>query len=295
MNIPSKFGTIVVATDLSGADSPALRHAQAIARLHGSKLVLVHVLDPVGYAFPHGTPSALAADRAAREEIAQIEQEMCSHGIPVHSVVESGLICERVLQAVNDHHADLLVLGTKAGSSAGRLALGTVARQLLAKAPCPVLTVSANAEPTLPWAGRWRHVLATTDFSPSSLSALHLAQRIVHSQLLALHVSSHEKSATCSRCLERLRFLAPFNESHTVPVDHVVAPGDSADVIVEFAKAFHADLVVLGSPDKELSDEDLPTSTVLRVISRVTCPVLCVPAVHKTQLIEITEQAVAKC
>jgi nucleotide-binding universal stress UspA family protein len=77
--------------------------------------------------------------------------------------------------------------------------------------------------------------------------------------------------------MERLRFLAPFNESHTVPVEHIVASGSAGKVIAEYAEKFGADLVVLGSPENELAEEDLATSTVLQVISKVKCPCSACP------------------
>jgi nucleotide-binding universal stress UspA family protein len=285
-----KFNTIVVATDLCETTSSALRYAQAIARVHESTLVIVHVIDPLAYAFPNGAPTYLAADQAARADLARIEEETRNQGIPVHSVVESGVVCERILQAVTDHHADLVVLGTRARGEAGRVALGTVARQLLAKAPCPVLAVSPDADASLPWAGDWRRVLAATDFSAASLSALSFAHRVAQSQFLALHVSPCTNVRPCMQCLERLRFLAPFNESHTVPVEHVVTSGDVAKVIAEHAWKFHADLVVLGSPANQLTEEDLPSSTVLQVISYVNCPVLCIPPLAGIRSIEVIKK-----
>ena len=295
MNTNMKFKTIAVATDLSNATSSALRYALAIARLHGSTLVVVHVVDPLGYAFPNGAPSSLVAFQAAREELAKIESGAHDHGVPVHSVVETGVVFERILQAVIDHHADLLVLGTRAKSKAGRVALGTVARQLLAKAPCPIMAISPDVDATLAYAGRWPCVLAAADFSAPSLSALQTAHQMAHSQLVALHVSRATGGHSCSNCLERLRFLTPFNESHTVPVEHIVAAGEPGQLITEYAQQFHADLVVLGSPENELTEEDFPSSTVLEVISNVTCPVLCVPPLKKTPYIEAIEEEAVKC
>src|SRR5271166_5517026 len=184
-----KFGTILVATDLSPAESTTLRYAQAIARLHGSTLVIVHVIDPVGYAFPDGAPEFAIADMNARDELRRIESELRSEGIQTHSVVETGVICERILQAVRDHHADLLIVGTGTKSVLGKVALGTVARQLLARTPCPILTVSPEAGMHFPWTGGgWRRVLVATDFSPASHAALNFAQLVAHDQLIALHV-----------------------------------------------------------------------------------------------------------
>jgi len=272
-----KFKTITVATDLGDTASSALRYAQGIARIHQSTLVLVHVIDPLGYAFPEGAPVSIESNKAALEEVAKVEEETRRQGIPVHSIIETGVVCERILQAVKDHHSDLLVLGTRAKTEAGRVALGMIDRQLLAKAPCPILTVPPDAEALLPWAGRWRHVLAAIDFSPVSVAALFCAHQMANKQLIALHVPRCYSEDECSKCVERLRFLAPFNESHTVPVEHIVKSGDANELIPEYARKYHVDLVILGAPANVLSDEDLHTSTVLQVVSRVKCPVLGVP------------------
>jgi nucleotide-binding universal stress UspA family protein len=274
-----QFNTIVVATDFTDTASSALRYAKAIALRHKSVLVVVHVIDPVSYAFPEGIPDYAAADQAAREELRRIEEETWHHGIPIHSVVETGIVFERILQAVADHNGDLLVLGTRAKTGIGRAALGAVARRLLAKAECPVLTVPPDSESHLPWAGHWRHVLVATDFSAASLSALGHAQRVAYEQLMVVHAADDTSADDCKRYIEQLRFLAPMNESHTLPVEHIVMPGEAGSVIVEHAKRFHADLVVLGSPAVELAEEDFHTSTVLQVVSQVDCPVLCVPCI----------------
>jgi nucleotide-binding universal stress UspA family protein len=271
-----KFRTIAVATDLSDPASAALRYAQAMARMYKAILVVVHVIDPLAYAFPEGAPRYVTANQSAIAELRKIEEETSALGIPIHSVIESGIVCDRILQALKDYNADLLVLGTRAKGEAGRVALGTVARQLLAKSRCPILTVSPEAAKSLPWAGCWGRVLAATDFSPASIRALRCAHQVALRQLIVLHVPECAKEAGCQ---ERLRFLAPLNESHTVPVEHVVAAGNASERIFEYAQKFAADLVVLGSPESELTEEDFHTSTVLQVVSKVRCPVLCLPLV----------------
>jgi nucleotide-binding universal stress UspA family protein len=288
-----KFKTIALATDLSYTASSALRYAQTMARMNESALVLVHVIDPLAYAFPNGAPSLLTANLSAVAELKKVEEETTALGIPVHSVLESGIVCERILQAVKDHHADLLILGTRAKTEAGRVALGTVARQLLAESRCPILTVSPEAVNSLPWAGCWRRVLAATDFSPASIQAVQCAHQVALRQLILLHVSECQKGHECSNCRERLRLLAPFNESHTVPVEHIVVPGEAGELIPEYAQKFGVDLVVLGSPENELTEEDFRTSTVLQVISKVKCPVLCLPFVPNSTPAELIHEAAA--
>src|ERR1700753_3361441 len=86
------FRTIVAAIDFSEESSAALRCAQELARLQHAMLLLVHVIDPVGYAFPEGAPAAIERDKAAREELTRIEAEVKHQGIPVHSRVETGMV-----------------------------------------------------------------------------------------------------------------------------------------------------------------------------------------------------------
>jgi nucleotide-binding universal stress UspA family protein len=286
-----KFRTIAVATDLSDPASAALRYAQQMARMYQSTLVVVHVIDPLAYAFPEGAPLLLAANRAAAAELKKIEEETSALGIPVHSVIESGIVCDRISQAAQDYHADLLVLGTRAKTEAGRVALGTVARQLLARSSCPILTISPDAVKSLPWAGCWGRVLAATDFSPASIRALQCAHQVALRQLILLHVPEGEGVLDSAHCQERLRFLAPLNESHTVPVEHIVEVGDAADLIHQYAEKFAVDLLVLGSPTRVLTEEDFHSSTVLQVISRVRCPVLCLPVQPDPSAAKLSPQA----
>lgn len=284
------FRTIVVATDFSEESSAALRCAQELARLEHAMLLLIHVIDPVGYAFPAGAPPAIDHDKAAREELARIEGEVRALGIPVHSRVETGIVCERILLSLRDHRAALLVLGTRAVSGAGRAALGLVTRQLLAHAPCPILTVAPENPASPRRFGRWNNVMVATDFSSASLSALTYAQQIAGGQLIVVHTARCGRHLECPNCLERLRFLAPFDEAHGLPVDHVVTGGDPSSVIVEAAENLHPDLIVMGAPSPAHQEHDLEHSTVAQVIAGVTTPVLIVPESRERYSDELIEE-----
>jgi hypothetical protein len=74
------FKTIVAAIDFTDESSAALRCAQELARLRHAMLLLVHVIDPVGYAFPAGAPVEVGRDKAAREELGRIVGELRKRG-----------------------------------------------------------------------------------------------------------------------------------------------------------------------------------------------------------------------
>jgi nucleotide-binding universal stress UspA family protein len=78
-------------------------------------------------------------------------------------------------------------------------------------------------------------------------------------------------------------------------VEHIVTEGDAGALIGEYADRFHAELVVLGSPVNELTDEDFPTSTVLQVVSAVSCPVLCVPTLAEPAETNALKEVTLSC
>ena len=278
--------TVVVAAEFSDGDCAALDYARVIAHSRNEKLVEVHSIDPVVYAFSGDVPGSVLADRASRGEFARFEEAARKHGMESHSKCDSNVIYQRIREAVQDSSASLLVLGTKARSAVGRAALGALARQLLIHCPCPILTVPAGAEARLSKAGLWGNVVVATDFSASSIAALRYAQDVVYGRLIVVHTVCCGKEASCSTCLGRLQYLSPFNESHTAPVEHFVAGGDPVAKISELVKRFRADLIVLGAPSIELSPREMESSTIVQIVSHAPCPVLIVPETDPTLAME---------
>jgi nucleotide-binding universal stress UspA family protein len=267
------FKKIVYVSDLSGEPSYGLRYIQKLVHERHAELVLVHSLDPIVYALP----SAELPDRAAKAELTAMEHDPQRHGANHDSLVQREQICAEILNEARRHSATLLVLSTAGRTAAGRMALATIARRLLADTPCSILTIPTPAESaTLPrW--MWQNVIAATDFSDAGIAALDVAQRIAGRGLVVLHSTQCGKEHQCSHCMTRLRMLAPFNESHTLPVEHLVASGIVTTAIASVEQRVHTDLLVLGAPHVAIDSGHLADSTVYRAIVESHCPVLLVP------------------
>ena len=67
------------------------------------------------------------------------------------------------MQAVEDQHADLVVLGSHGHARFSKLLMGSTAEKILRHAPCDVLTVKAGAP--IPDDGHFRRFLIPVDFS----------------------------------------------------------------------------------------------------------------------------------
>jgi hypothetical protein len=143
---------------------------------------------------------------------------------------------------------------------------------LLADTPCSILTIPTPAESAALPRWMWQNVIAATDFSDAGVAALDVAQRIAGRGLVVLHSTQCGKEQECSHCMTRLRLLVPFNESHTLPVEHLVTSGVLTAAIAAVAQRVHPDLLVLGAPPVAVDSGHLDDSTVYRAIVESHCP-----------------------
>jgi nucleotide-binding universal stress UspA family protein len=267
------FSKIVYVGDLVGGSSYPLRYARQLAHEHHAELVVVHSLDPIVYALPGAT----LRDGAANEELTAMEHDPQRHGANHDSLVQREQICAEILREARRHAASLLILGSAGRTAAGSMALATIARLLLADTPCSILTIPTPADSAVLPRLLWQNVIAATDFSDAGIAALEVAQRIARRGLAVLHSTPCGKEQQCSLCMTRLRLLAPFNESHTLPVEHLVSSGVVTTAIASAAQRIHPDLLVLGAPAIGIDSNHLDDSTVYRAIVESHCPVLLVP------------------
>jgi nucleotide-binding universal stress UspA family protein len=145
--------TIVHATDFSESSGAAFRLACSLARDYGARLVVLHVQPPpVGV---YAMEPAFFPPEGQREEVLN-ELHGVRPGDPAvrvqHRLVE-GDPADEILEVAKESGADLIVLGTHGRRGLGRLLLGSVAEQVVRKAPCPVVTVKPSTRVEIPVAG----------------------------------------------------------------------------------------------------------------------------------------------
>ncbi len=130
-------------TDFSESSAHAFRLACSLARDYSARLVVLHVaeqsvvipIDGVTTLPPPLDRERLLKDLQcwqAREPRVRIEQRL-AEGNPAAEIV----------QAAAETGCDVIVMGTHGRTGLGRLLLGSVAEQVLRRAPCPVVTVKA--------------------------------------------------------------------------------------------------------------------------------------------------------
>jgi nucleotide-binding universal stress UspA family protein len=141
------FQTILLATDLTAASREATQRAIDLARRLGARLLIVNVLEKrrlVG----GGAHERVDQARAEREaHLVAVVREARAAGVTAEFLVWEGDPGGSIAAAAEAENADLVVVGTRGRSGAGRILLGSVSDHVVRHAACPVLVVRPSRRP----------------------------------------------------------------------------------------------------------------------------------------------------
>jgi nucleotide-binding universal stress UspA family protein len=133
-------------TDYSEHSAFAFRLACSLARDHGARVIVLHVVATLG---PELVPFGEAGGQLQPEgyqnklwdDVRRVQSP--DPAVAVDHRLAEGDPAEAILLAAQQTGCDLIVLGTHGRTGLERLLTGSVAEQVVRKAPCPVLTVRA--------------------------------------------------------------------------------------------------------------------------------------------------------
>ncbi len=140
---------ILVAVDFSEHARPVIDWGVHLAVEHGSKVTLLHAYHlPVEFQQLEGAylPQDFWTNvkTEAQQHLALYSEEISQKGIEVETVVREGYPATVIEEEVVRQNADLIVIGTRGLSGIKHLLLGSIAKRVVQKAPCPVLTVKTH-------------------------------------------------------------------------------------------------------------------------------------------------------
>jgi nucleotide-binding universal stress UspA family protein len=139
------FQTILLATDLTVASREATGRAIDLAGRLGARLLIVNVLDKRRLA-GSGSHERVDQARAEREtHLVKVVREARATGVTAEFLVWEGDPGSSIAAAAEAEHADLVVVGTRGRSGAGRMFLGSVSDHVVRHASCPVLVVRPSS------------------------------------------------------------------------------------------------------------------------------------------------------
>ena len=140
---------ILIGLHDSDAARQALEYVSTQNWPSGTKALLLAAHDPSPHSYvqtydaPRETVSEVFDHDAdsSRSFLANAEHTLRNHGLDIETRVLNGNPREAIVEAANDEHVDLIVLGARDRSALSRVLEGSVAAHVVAHAPCNVLVV----------------------------------------------------------------------------------------------------------------------------------------------------------
>ena len=141
---PLKFARILVPTDFSDPSKQALKCAARFAEQFGSRIMLIHVLEPIMSPDFTNFPLALDEDKvqeAARHRLLALAKVHLKEQFVEGALVRTGNPFHEISEAARERKIDLIIMATHGYTGVKRALLGSTAERVVRYAPCAVMTV----------------------------------------------------------------------------------------------------------------------------------------------------------
>ncbi|HLA09274.1 MAG TPA: universal stress protein [Pyrinomonadaceae bacterium] len=299
------FRNILLPTDFSPRARSAHKYAAAFARSGGGRIVLLSVQSASVPANLLTLPERIFEEQEnrwllqLRTDIRQLLSDPIFEGLEVEPLIVEGEPAPEIAKAVRRYEIDLVTVATHGRKGLSRALWGSTAEEIIAEAPCPVLTIRPPQHDFVEHRGahselRVNRVLLATNFSSSSAAATLVARKLakqVGAELHAIYVIGDyfeqismifpEGGLTAlsrMRSYVRERMAQLAREEGNGAITHV-AEGRPYAEILQTAADMDADLIVIGTNVHASLFGGTPVlgSVIERVVRNAPCPVLCVP------------------
>jgi nucleotide-binding universal stress UspA family protein len=132
-------------TDFSEHANAALGLARSLAREHGARLFILHVVPEQGFA--HGMLAVPTDPRLYGDELEEVRRKVEGPDLkhPVETHLRYGEAAAEIDKAAEEFHCDLIVMGSHGRTGLGRLLMGSVAEAVMRGTSLPVLILKSGA------------------------------------------------------------------------------------------------------------------------------------------------------
>lgn len=251
--------------------------------------------------------------RQLRSEVGEILSDPLLAGIEVEPIIVEGEPAQEIARAAHEFNIDLVTIVTHGRKGLTRALWGSTAEEIIAEAPCPVLTIRPPQRDFVEHRGgsteiRLNRVLLATNFRPTSNAATQMAIALAArtgAELHAVYVISDYVGQMAEMFpeasgeqLTRLREFVDarmqnfVREAGARATTHI-AEGRPYEEIVRLSMESDFDLIVIGTSAHASLFGGAPVlgPDIERVVRNAPCPVLAVPSgrVVTPQPVRVTE------
>lgn len=155
--------TILFACDLEGQTQSALGHVMNLALAHQAKVVVMHVLEPIGAQatnmitnyLPEETTKAMRAEniKNINEKMSKLlgdyleenKEALASLTHQPETKIAQGVPSEAIIHVAEKVEADIIVMNSRTHSRLGQMIIGSTANKVVHHSHIPVLVVPIKA------------------------------------------------------------------------------------------------------------------------------------------------------
>ncbi|HVS14108.1 MAG TPA: universal stress protein [Thermoanaerobaculia bacterium] len=295
------FERVLFPTDFSDESRAALPYAAQLAQTFDAELHVLYVdvlhahVSDAATRFPKLDEYVEALGQYTGQLFDSLLKTSVIEELEVERAVRRGVAAApELVQYAEDQGIDLIVMATHGRRGLRKLALGSVAQEVVRHAPCPVLTVRGSQAPGRPEKGG--RILVPVDLGPRSALAVAMAARFARwtgAKVELLHVVAPtpvvayaaypelppmpvvEVREESEKRLQELRDEAGLDPAHC---DLTVLQGPVVLTIVDHARETTPDLLVQATAGLTGPSRWLLGSVAENVVSHVECPVLTLRA-----------------
>ncbi|MDO8961330.1 MAG: universal stress protein [Methylophilus sp.] len=283
----SEIKQILCAIDLSDATNKVISKAKLITHMTSASLTLIHTIEHHQLNFLRrilGGDEGSDTQAALNKVSALLEAEknkLLASNVKVDTVIEQGVVTERIHAYSNKIKADLLVIGANGKSTLQSLFLGSTALKILRNSLCPVLIAKDDALTS------YRRVLIGVDFSQDIQATIAMVKSLTPDAEIVLahfyeipfegklsHYSElndpyleNYRTEIREHALNKMNEIADTAHLDPLKSNIVVVQGDAVDKLLFMANDYGCDLLVLGKHGTNVADEWLLGSVTNEIIN----------------------------
>ncbi|HHL18272.1 MAG TPA: hypothetical protein ENJ33_00900 [Thiothrix sp.] len=297
----SHFDNILVAIDFKATEQAEIDHAINLAKMHQAKLTFMSVIPEL----PRDAYLEISAMSPEQRLKHQLEQRMeqleivsqCAiqdTGIKTECIAVSGIPSVEIIKQVMRNNHDLLMIAERENNSVLKNKLmGSTARELLRKAPCPVLAVHPQS------LRDYKRIIATINVSEQKgVNSENLNQTIVSN---AIFIAEADKSALsivsimppeASKTSYMEKIKSCLNSNNVIIDDENihVEVGEPAQVIIDATLTHKTDLLVMGMLSRTGIQGFFIGNTVEKVLDMVECSILTIKPAEFVSPIKLNDE-----
>lgn len=282
---------ILIPVDFSQTSEVAVLEAILIAELFRAEVSLINVVeekyyfpappDMVMWATPDTVwtpPTSEDIENLVKKKMSEVEENLRKRStLKVNHVIRKGNMAKEVTEYAEQHHFDLIIMGTHGSSGYQELFLGSNAQRVVTTSKVPVLTLRKNGP-------SFENILMPIDNSVHSREKVNIAMQIASVYKSKVHIiglPGSDSPDELSKFRLKLESVEDIVKSEHLPYQTtLIKNGNLADATLKYAKENKCDLIVVNTGHESKMTGIFLGAFAQQIVNHSPVPVLSVRPHH---------------